>query len=349
MTIVGVAAAFPQNHYSQTAITEALKHHWGARLTRPAMLDRIHAHSGVRQRHLAFPFEQYAKFTGWGEANRAWLKVATELGEHALGSALRRAGIEPTDLDALYVVTVTGVASPSLDARLINRIGLRSDLKRTPIFGLGCVGGAVGLTRAADYVRAFPEEVAAVLAVEICSLTIQADDLSDLNLLATGLFSDGAGAAIVAGPARRADGPTIVDTRSVFYPETEQLAGWEISDRGFRVILSRELPEVTRRRLAASIDDFLAHHHLTRAAIESWVIHPGGPKIMEAFEQALDLKGGELAAAWHCLAEAGNISSASVLHVLEEVMTHRRPAPRTHGLIIAMGPGFCAELILVRW
>jgi alkylresorcinol/alkylpyrone synthase len=236
-----------------------------------------------------------------------------------------------------------------LDARLINKMKLRPDLKRTPIFGLGCVGGAVTLTRAGDYVRAFPDQVAAVLAVEICSLTIQPDDLSDVNLVATALFSDGAAAAILAGAARRANGPEIVSTQSVFYPQTEHVMGWDISERGFSIVLSRELPDLIKRRLGADLDGFLARHELTRAAIGSWVVHPGGPKIIDAVEESLGLTHGELNVTRECLAEVGNFSSGSVLRVLEEVMAHHRPPPMTPGLIMAMGPGFCAELILVRW
>jgi alkylresorcinol/alkylpyrone synthase len=277
------------------------------------------------------------------------MKVAAEIGESALNRALERAELTHSAIDALYVVSVTGVASPSLDARLINRMGLRADVKRTPIFGLGCVGGAVGLTRAADYVRAYPEAVAAIVAVEICSLTIQAEDLSEVNLIATGLFSDGAAAAILTGAGRKTQGPEILATRSAFYAETEQVMGWSISERGFAIVLSRELPRLIRERLRSDVDEFLASHGLKRCEIGCWVVHPGGPKIFEAVEAALELHGGELDTARECLAKSGNFSSGSVLHVLEDVMLNRRPRPGTYGLIVAMGPGFSSELILVRW
>ncbi|HYA35846.1 MAG TPA: hypothetical protein VEF03_09505, partial [Candidatus Binataceae bacterium] len=157
MIISGVAGAFPDNLYSQENITAAFKHYWGERLTRPEALDRFHSRTGVRQRHLAFPMERYPEFKGWGETNKAWLEVAGEIGERAIDSALQEAELSRNDIDALIAISVTGVASPSLDARIINRMGLRPDIKRTPIFGVGCVGGAVGLTRAADYVRAYPK------------------------------------------------------------------------------------------------------------------------------------------------------------------------------------------------
>ena len=349
MRILSVGSAFPENLYPQEAITGAIKQHWGERLARPELLDRLHSRAGVRQRHLAFPLDQYERFATFGETNRAWLEVAGELGERAIDRALDRAGLGRRDLDALYVVSVTGVASPSLDARLINRMGLRPDLKRTPIFGIGCVGGAIGLTRAADYVLAYPKQVAAILSVELCSLTIQRDDLSTVNMISMGLFADGAVAAILAGAERGIEGPAIVGNRSVFYPDTEEIMGWNISEKGFAIVLSQKLPELIKRRLGADVDSFLAANGLTRGEIKSWVIHPGGPRILEAVEAALGLCRGELALSWECLAQFGNLSSGSVLKVLEEVMTTHRPAPGTPGLILAMGPGFCSEMMLVRW
>jgi alkylresorcinol/alkylpyrone synthase len=244
---------------------------------------------------------------------------------------------------------VTGVASPSLDARLINQMGFRADLKRTPIFGLGCVGGAAGLTRAADFVRGFRNQTAAVLAVEICSITLQPDDLSDVNLIATGLFADGAAAVILGGADREAHGPVVTATRSVFYPDTEDVMGWEISERGFQIVLSRDLPKLILERLGRDVDAFLDCHGLTRREIGCWIVHPGGPRIIDAVQTALELRESDVAITRECLAETGNFSSGSVLYVLEQVMDRQRPAPGTWGVLLAMGPGFCAELILMRW
>jgi alkylresorcinol/alkylpyrone synthase len=350
MQIVGVSSAFPVNLYRQETITEALKAHWGDRLAHPELLERVHSRARVKQRYLAFPIERYVDFENFGETNRAWLEVAGELGERAIDGALERAGMRRGELDAIYVVSVTGVARPSLDARLINLMGLRNDIKRTPIFGVGCVGGAIGLTRAADYVRAYPDESAAIVAVELCSLTIQRDDMTTVNLISSGLFADGACAAIVAGSERpAADGARIVASRSFFYPATEEIMGWEISEKGFAIVLSEKLPELIRTRLKGDVDAFLGQHGLTRGDLGNWVIHPGGPRVIEAVEYALELHRGELARSWECLERVGNLSSASVLCVLEETIANHRPAPGTHGLILAMGPGFCAEMLLVRW
>jgi alkylresorcinol/alkylpyrone synthase len=349
MKIAGVASAFPPHRYQQQQLTDALADHWGARLEARELFHRIHCRTGVAMRHLAFSLEQYGQFQTWGQSNRAWLTVSEELGAQAIDAVLDGAGFRRRDIDALYTVSVTGVASPSLDARLANSMGLRSDLKRTPIFGLGCVGGAVGLVRAADYLRAFPDQVAVLLSVEICSLTMQLDDLSVANMIASGLFADGAVAALLADEAAAGEGPEIIHTKSIFYPGTEDMMGWDISEKGFRVILSPKLPELIRARLAADVDAFLNEHDLSREDVGSWVIHPGGPKILKAVEASLELCNGELAASWECLSRCGNLSSGSVLKVLEEVIAHYRPRPGTLGVIAAMGPGFCAELLLVRW
>jgi alkylresorcinol/alkylpyrone synthase len=245
--------------------------------------------------------------------------------------------------------TVTGIASPSIDALLINRVGLPPNIRRTPIFGLGCVAGAAGIARAADYVRAYPSQVAALVSVELCSLTLQREDLSMANLISSGLFGDGAAAVIVAGEECGLSGPKILTTRSVFYPNTEEMMGWDISEKGFRIVLSRDIPDLVRKHLAHDLDDFLAERGLTRADIGSWILHTGGPKILEATAEALGLKNGELDVSWDCLRRTGNLSSASVLVVLEEVMKNRRPESGTLGILAAMGPGFCSELLLLEW
>jgi alkylresorcinol/alkylpyrone synthase len=211
------------------------------------------------------------------------------------------------------------------------------------------VAGAAAISRAADYVRAYPDQTALVLSVELCSLTLQREDVSMANLISAGLFGDGAAAVIVAGAECGLPGPQILATRSVFYPDTEEMMGWDISEKGFRIVLSREIPDLVRKNLAHDLDDFLAGRGLTRADIGNWVLHTGGPKILEATADALGLKNGQLDVSWDCLRRTGNLSSASVLVVLEEVMKNRRPEPGTLGLLAAMGPGFCAEFVLLEW
>jgi alkylresorcinol/alkylpyrone synthase len=228
-------------------------------------------------------------------------------------------------------------------------MGLPQNIRRVPIFGLGCVAGAAGTSRAADYVRAYPSQIAALVSVELCSLTLQRDDLSVANLISSGLFADGAAAVLVAGDEVDAPGASIVATRSVFYPDTEEMMGWNVSEKGFRITLSPEVPVLIREHLGHDVDQFLSDHGHQRSDIKSWVLHTGGPKVLEATGAALDLHNGELDASWACLRRVGNLSSASVLVVLEDVMKNRRPDPGTLGILAAMGPGFCSELLLLQW
>ncbi len=349
MQIASAASAFPKNYYSQKFLLEQLQEYWGDRLRNPQMLARLHRNVAVEGRHLALPPEKYYELKTWGCANNAWIQVAQELGEQALCRALHHTGLDAKDLGALFFTSVTGISSPSIDALLINRMGLPTNIKRVPIFGLGCVAGAAGIARAADYVRAYPKQAAALVSVELCSLTIQREDLSVANLISSGLFADGSAAVIVTGDDFNSVGPQIVATRSVFYPETEQMMGWKISEKGFQITLSPEVPKLIRENLGRDMDAFLADHELTRADIGSWVLHTGGPKVLEATADALGLHNGELEASWNCLKRVGNLSSASVLVVLEEVMKNRRPEPGTWGILAAMGPGFCSELVLLKW
>jgi alkylresorcinol/alkylpyrone synthase len=295
------------------------------------------------------PIDTYYDMTTWGEANNAWIECAQELGQQALCQALTGVGLAPQDIDALFVVSVTGIASPSLDARLVNRMGLSPRIKRIPIFGLGCVAGAAGIARAADYVRAFPNQVAALLSVELCSLTLQKEDVSMANLISSALFGDGAAATIVVGSDREYPGAEILDTRSVFYPQTEHIMGWDISEKGFQIVLSPTLPQLIIDHLGQDVDCFLGDHNLTRNDISQWILHTGGPKILEATGEALGLSKETLDASWQCLRKVGNLSSTSVLLVLEEVFKRRRPETGTYSLLSAMGPGFCSELVLLRW
>ena len=349
MKIAGVASAFPKYEYSQETLLRAFLTHWGPRLENPLFLERLHNRVGVDTRHIALPIEEYPGLTSWGTANNHWIHVAVDLSEECLGTALERSGLRPADLGAIFFVSVTGIASPSVEARLMNRMRLPVNIKRIPIFGLGCVAGAAGIARAADYVKAYPAQAAAVISVELCSLTLQQDDFSMANLISTGLFGDGAAAVLVSGDDLPATGPQILATKSVFYPNSEHVMGWDISEKGFRIVLSREVPEVVETHLAADVDAFLSEHGLKRGDIGCWVLHTGGPKVLEATQSALQLPDGALDASWDCLRKMGNLSSASVLCVLEEIRMRRTPPAGTWSLLAAMGPAFCSELVLLRW
>lgn len=360
-TIAAVAGELPPYVYEQAEITEELAtvllgpgQQTGPDRSRRQLMRRLHAAAGVDRRHLVLPLERYRELGGFGPANDVFLDQGARLAERAVGSALAAAGLTGADVDLVMSVSVTGIGAPSLDARLHAPLGLRPDVKRVPVFGLGCVAGAAGIARLHDHLAGHPDDVAVLLSVELCSLTFQADDDSTANLVSSGLFGDGAAAVVLVGEnrARRlgpAGGPRVVATRSRLYPGTERVMGWDVGGSGFRIVLAATVADVVEKYLRDDVDTFLADHGLTLADITSWVAHPGGPKVIEAVTRSLDLAPQALQVTRDQLARRGNLSSSSVLQVLEATMADRRPEPGSHGLLLAMGPGFCAELVLLRW
>ncbi|OEJ28387.1 stilbene synthase [Streptomyces agglomeratus] len=347
--IAAVHGALAPHRHAQRDITDMI-----ARVCLPEgadrrVLDRLHDSARVSTRHTALPLAAYAEPRDFGALNDAFVEGALSLGAEALGGALDAAGLSPRDVDLLMFTSVTGIATPSVDARLVGPLGLRPDIKRLPVFGLGCVAGAAGIARLHDYLLGRPDDVAVLLSVELCSLTFQRDDASAANLVAGALFGDGAAAVVACGARRPAAGPVVVDTRSHLYPDSEHVMGWDITGSGFRVVLDASVPDVVRKNLAGDVDAFLAGHGLRREDITAWVCHPGGPKVLEAVGEALELPDGALDVTWRSLAAVGNLSSASVLHVLRDTLAERRPPAGSAGLLLAMGPGFCSELVLLRW
>jgi alkylresorcinol/alkylpyrone synthase len=349
MRITATATAYPPHYYTQQQVISALLEFWGGSPEKAQMLKRLHSRTGVESRYFSRRLEEYRGLDTWGKTNDVWIEVSEQLGEQAIDCALKSAGLPRDQMSAIFFVSVTGIASPSIDALLVNRMGLSLNIKRNPVFGLGCVAGAAGLARAADYVRAYPDQVAVLLSIELCSLTWQRDDLSVANLISSGLFGDGAVAVLIAGEKTGLAGPRIVANHQVFYPNTQDVMGWKVSEKGFTIVLSPDVPKVIQENLGGDVDAFLAAQGLKRADIGSWIMHTGGPKILEATADALDLKHGELDVSWEMLRRVGNLSSASVLVVLDEVMKYRRPPAGTRSVLAAMGPGFCAEMLLLEW
>jgi len=347
--IAAAASALPANWYDQETLKRYVRDHvWNDRPELLRRLDALYDHVQVEGRHLALPLERYAALKTFGDFNDAWIVAATDLAERALTTALERAKLKPTDVDAVIFTTVTGLASPSIDARLVNRMGLRPDVKRMPLFGLGCVAGAAAVARAADFVRGDPRAVVAVISVELCTLNVQRDDHRLANVIATGLFGDGAGCAIVVGEQRAATGPRIVATRSVFYPDTEEVMGWQIGEHGFRIVLSPDVPRMAREHLGPDVDALLAGHGLARKDVSTWVCHPGGPKVLEGARDSLGLTDEDLALSWESLRRVGNLSSASALLILEQTLLRKKIGAGQWGVMLAMGPGFCSEVVLLR-
>ncbi len=347
--IDSVARVLPPHYADQSQLLAAFRGLWAREHFNVERLEELHRSVHVAGRHLALPLAEYPPLQSFGARNDAWLRVATELGEKAVREALVRAGLTPRDVDHVFFVTVTGIATPSIDARLANRLGFRTDVKRTPIFGLGCVAGAAGTARASDYLRAYPTHHAVLLSVELCSLTLQREDVSIANIISSGLFGDGAAAVVLSGAEAKGAGPRVRATRSVFYPNTERIMGWDLVDTGFKVVLSAKVPELVMGHIRGDVDTFLDAHGLARSDVTHWIAHTGGPKVLKAFEDALELPPEALRRSWASLQELGNLSSASVLHVLGELLDSGDARPGDRGVLMAMGPGFCGELLLVEW
>ena len=354
--VAAVAGALGPYCYPQPEITEAFGR---LVLGEPAdsaqrqLLERLHLATGVEQRHLALPLPAYESLTSFEAANDAFIDIGVRLAGQALADALANAGLAARDVDLVMSATVTGVAAPSLEARLVPVLGLRDDVKRVPIFGLGCVAGAAGIARVADYLVGHPDEVVAFVAVELCSLTVQRHDPSMANIVAAGLFGDGAAAVVMVGDRRAATlglaGPRVLASRSVFYPDTERVMGWDIGGSGFRIVLAPTVADLVRANLGDDLKRFLVESHLDRSDVTHWIAHPGGPKVLDAMQLALDVPKAALQRTWDSLRTVGNLSSASVLHVLQATMTDCPPGTGEPAVLLAMGPGFCAELVLLSW
>ncbi|WP_344246295.1 type III polyketide synthase [Isoptericola hypogeus] len=350
--VLAVAPVLPEHAYPQEEIAEVIAPLLAPAGPRRALTRRLHLASGVRTRHLALPIDRYEGLSGFADANAHFAAQGADLAERACREALAAAGVEPQDVDLLFFTSVTGIGAPSLDATLVARLGLRPDVRRVPSFGLGCAGGAAGLAHLHEHLVGHPGRVALLVSVELCSLTFQRDDGRVANLVSSGLFGDGASAVVVAGddvappPGRPA--PQVVGSRSRLYPGTADHLGWEVRDTGFGIVLSPELPGLLRAHLAGDVKDLLAGHGLEPDDVGTWVVHAGGPKIVDAVRDALDLPESALAVTRATLAAQGNLSSSSVLHVLAATLAGGDPPPGGWAVLMAFGPGVAAELVLLR-
>lgn len=347
--IAAVTRTLPEHVAAQAEMTAFFKRAW-SRSVDPARIEELHRNVGVERRYLSVSLQELERLDSFSKRNDAYIRCATELGERAIREALTRAGLTAQDIDHIFFVSITGLSNPSIDARLANRLEMRPDVKRTPLWGLGCVGGAAGLARAADYLRAYPDHTAVLLSVELCLLTYQSEDTSVANIISTGLFGDGASAVILRGADVAGDAePRIMASRASLYPNTEQVMGWDIVDTGFKIALSPRVPEMVQKHIAGDVDAFLGAQGLDRATIDHWLLHTGGPKVIQSFDATLDLPATALDRTRRSLAEVGNVSSASVLFVLADLLASGEARPGDRALLAAMGPAFCSEMVLLQW
>ncbi len=354
--IASVQGVLGKHKYRQDEITELFSAIASPSGSQKAVIKRIHQATGVQFRGLSLPIDEYPKLLDFKASNDKFIEIALKLGAEVINSALEQAGVKAEEVDYILSTSITGIATPSLEARLISIVGFRPDVKRVPIFGLGCSAGAAGIALGADYLTGHPDAVALLLSVELCSLTLQHDDLSMANIVSSGLFGDGAGALVIVGEHRAKNmgitGPRVIASRSHVFPNSEEALGWDIGNKGFSIVLSSTVNELINENLEKEVTTFLAENNLKISEITRWVCHSGGPKILEAVEKSLNLHNGELALSWNCLAAKGNLSSAAVLHILSDLLDGQgieKPAKGTPGLLLAMGPGFSTELVLLEW
>jgi alkylresorcinol/alkylpyrone synthase len=356
MRILTVNLALPGPLRAQEVLLVELESAWGSRVLdrERALLTRLAKSSGVKSKHLAMNPEQYKSITSFTQRNQIFQEVAEDLGIKAVREASEAAGLFPNQLDAIFFTTVTGIAVPSIDSRIAGSLGFSENIKRIPMFGLGCVAGAAGIARVHDYLKAYPTHAAVLLAVELCSLTLQLEDLSPESIVASTLFGDGAAAVVCVGddhPLAAQSRLSTVATRSRLYPHSRHIMGWDVGSHGFKILLDPGVPNIVEQYFADDVRGFLKDHQLGVTDIKSWISHPGGPKVLKAIESSLALKPNDLKRSWTQLESMGNLSSASVLAILKATIEGDVDSakPGDAALMMAMGPGFCSEQVLCTW
>lgn len=351
--LVSLATALPPHGASQAEIQRLAARLFAPALAGDARLLAVFENAGIDRRWFVEPLDWYDERRGFGEMNAAYVRHAVALGTLAVTRALDRCGLAPGDIDHFVMVSTTGLSTPSLDARIANHLPFRSDLKRTPIWGLGCAGGAAGLARAREFALADPESRVLVLALELCSLTFQRGDLDRRSLVAASLFADGAAAAVVAGAAAEVPrmpfrGLELEASRSTLWPDTLDVMGWDVDDTGLHVVFSRDIPTFVRDRLRPALEQFLAERGIPNGGLPHVVAHPGGPRVLAAYAEALGVPAETFRHSAAVLRECGNMSSPTVLFVLERTLAAGDIGAGERAVIAALGPGFSSELVLAR-
>ena len=344
--LASIATALPPHRLDQSNVVARVEQLFG-RAPDFERLIPVYANSGIECRYSVMPFEWFDEPHGWAERNRAYLAGALDLIEAAAGRALDRAGVGLEDVGGIVVVSTTGIATPSLDALLMERLQLPPTATRLPIFGLGCAGGAMGLARAAMLAAAMPEKAVLVVVVELCTLQFRRDDFARSNIVASALFGDGAAAAVLrcSGTAD----PAILATGEHTWPRSLDIMGWDVAEDGLKAIFSRDIPRLVTAELGPVLRDFLTRHKLSLGVIDRFVCHPGGPKVIDAYESVFGAGFPGAAAARRSLRDYGNMSAVSVLFVLDAVLDSALSAGEKWGrtLLTALGPGFSAGFVVL--
>lgn len=343
-SILSVATAVPPHRVSQETAKDFARLMFSGSYKNVERLLPIFDNAHIHNRHFCMPPEWFGEDHPFHEKNALYVEHALDLSEKAARRVLDKVGMEPGEVGAIFFVSTTGISTPSLDSKLIFRLGLAQNVRRVPIWGLGCAGGAAGLARAADHVRAYPEKPVLLVGVELCGLTFVKGDRSKSNLVATSLFADGA-AAVLLGAG---DGPDLLGSYSTTWPETEDVMGWDVVEEGMQVRFARSVPQIVHEKMRGNLEAACDSLGLTIEDLRHFVLHPGGPKVLEAYEETLGLAPGGLDLSREILKDYGNMSSVSVLFVLERFLEGFPAGSGEPGTISALGPGFSAEHVLFR-
>ncbi|WP_300302365.1 3-oxoacyl-[acyl-carrier-protein] synthase III C-terminal domain-containing protein [Ferrovibrio sp.] len=342
--LVSLASAVPRFDLEQDDVANRAGEIFAPMVSDFQRLMPVYRNAEIERRHSCVPIDWYADSHSFAERNGLFLDHATALLAEAARKALDQAGLKPSDIDTLITVCSSGIATPSLDARVMQHLGFRSDVQRLPIFGLGCAGGVLGLTRAAALARAEPASRVLLLAVELCGLTFRQQDRSKSNIIATALFGDGAAAAIISCRPEHSAGPALGAAAEHTWPNSLGVMGWDVLDDGLKVVFSGNIPDLVRNDLRPVVDTFLSRQGLTLDDIAGYVCHPGGAKVLDALEACFELPPRAMREARDVLRRHGNMSSVTVLFVLQETLNSG--ASGRH-LLTALGPGFTAAMLLM--
>ena len=340
--IIAIATAVPKYKIHQNDIEALSTKLFGDSFEDFARLAPIYKNAAIETRYSCVPIEWYTQPSSFSERNRLYQDNAVELLAEAAQKAMDYANMTFDDIDGLVVVSSSGIATPSLDALLMEKLQLKRNMERLPIFGLGCVGGVVGLARTAQLACGAPEKRYLSMVVELCGLDFINSEHTKSNVIATALFADGASAAVISC---KGDGPEIIGCGEHTWPDSLSVMGWDVTDKGLSVIFSKDIPSIVRKDMRKIVDDFLNIHRVDKNDIMEFLCHPGGAKVLDAIQEALNIKPNQLRHARDVLRNYGNMSAATVMFVLEAGLNNAKSG---HYLMSSFGPGFTAGLVLLQ-
>lgn len=358
--ILSIGTKTPPYYYSQEKAKEFVHELFRSKYKKIDRLLNVFQNGQINGRYFSAPLEWFKETHSFSEKNERYVELATTLGIEAIKKTIEddmflTQSVHYDDIDAIFFISSTGLSTPSIEAKIMNKLPFHEHTKRIPIWGLGCAGGASGIARANEYCKAFPETNVLVLCVELCSLTLQKDDITKSNIIGTSLFADGVACSLVCGReskllqySKLESLPMIIDNQSTLMAHSEDVMGWEVKNTGLHVIFSKDIPTIIKNWLKPNVEKFLKRHQLTVEDVSQFIAHPGGKKVLDAYETALNLSSEHLAHSTKVLNEFGNMSSVTVLFVMAEIL-NLNIQHGEFGLLFALGPGFSSECVLLKW